>query len=85
MDKIALVSLQNRGEDMEGTVELGRRDVLLSNSGLYGIPDEQLHFPYLYESDNGSWYMTCREVPHLESTFGMRDKPPLQQPTSVSR
>ncbi len=70
MDKIALVSLQNRGEDMEGTVELVRRDVLLSNSGLYGIPDEQLHFPYLYESDNGNWYMTYREGPHFESTFG---------------
>ena len=32
---------------MEGTIELIGRDVLLSNSGLYGIPDEQLHFPFL--------------------------------------
>ena len=55
---------------MEGTIELIRRDVLLSNSGLYGIPDEQLHFPFLYESDNGNWYMTYREGPHLESRFG---------------
>ena len=35
---------------MEGTIELVRRDVLLSNPGVYGIPDEQLHFPFLYES-----------------------------------
>ena len=56
--------------NVEGTIELIRRDILLSNSGLYGIPDEQLHFPYLYESDNGNWYMTYREGPHFESTFG---------------
>ena len=43
---------------MEGTIELVRRDVLLSNPGLHGIPDEQLHYPFLYESDNGNWYMT---------------------------
>lgn len=56
---------------MEGTIELVRRDVLLSNSGLYGIPDEQLHFPSLYKSENGNWYMTYREGPHLESRFGV--------------
>ena len=61
---------QDKNNDMEGTIELVRRDVLLSNSGRYGIPDEQLHFPYLYESGNGSWYMTYREGPHFESTFG---------------
>ena len=53
----------------EGAIKLVRRDVLLSNPGRYGIPDEQLHFPFLYESDNGNWYMTYREGPHLES-FG---------------
>ncbi len=56
---------------IEGTIELVRRDVLLSNSGLYGIPDEQLHFPFLYKSKNGNWYMTYREGPHLESRFGV--------------
>ena len=54
----------------EGAIELVRRDVLLSNPGLYGIPDEQLHFPFLYEAANGNWYMTYREGPHLESRFG---------------
>ena len=54
----------------EEAIKLVRRDVLLSNSGAYGIPDEQLHFPFLYESDNGNWYMTYREGPHLESSFG---------------
>ena len=56
-----------RMSSMEGTIELVNRDVLLSNPGVYGIPDEQLHFPFLYESDNGNWYMTYREGPHLES------------------
>ena len=51
-------------------IKLARRDVLLSNPGVYGIPDEQLHFPFLYESENGNWYMTYREGPHLESRFG---------------
>ena len=70
MGKMPLASFQNRDEDMEGTIKLVRRDVLLSNPGLYGIPDEQLHFPFLYESDNGNWYMTYREGPHFESKFG---------------
>ena len=45
-------------------------DILLSNDGRYGLSDEQLHFPWLYESPNGTWYMTYREGPHLEATFG---------------
>ena len=27
-------------------------------------PVEQLHFPFLYESKDGTWYMTYREGPH---------------------
>ena len=56
--------------DIGGTIELVRQDVLLSNPGRYAIPDEQLHFPFLYESENGNWYMTYREGPHLEKRFG---------------
>jgi len=51
-------------------LEVVARDILLSNPGEFGIPDEQLHFPYLYESANGTWYMTYREGPHLEEKFG---------------
>ena len=70
VDKMGLVSFQNRDDNMEATIELVSRDVLLSNPGVYGIPDEQLHYPFLYESDNGNWYMTYREGPHFESKFG---------------
>ena len=55
---------------MRDALELVRRDVLLGNPGRYGIADEQLHFPYLYESARGHWYMTYREGPHLEKRFG---------------
>ena len=55
---------------MRDALELVRRDVLLCNPGRYGIADEQLHFPYLYESARGHWYMTYREGPHLEERFG---------------
>ena len=65
---------QNKGgsilDNACSRLELARRDVLLTNSGRYAIPDEQLHFPYLYESENGNWYMTYREGPHLEAKFG---------------
>ncbi len=61
---------QTQPNDARGRLELVRRNVLLSNPGTYGIPDEQLHFPYLYESNNGTWYMTYREGPHLEDKFG---------------
>ena len=56
--------------DIGGTIELVRRDVLLSNPGRHAIPDEQLHFPFLYESENGNWYMAYREEPHMEKRFG---------------
>ena len=62
---------------VEGTIELVRRDVLLSNPGLYGIPDEQLHFPFLYESDNGNWYMTYREGPTLRVKVRSRQSCPV--------
>ena len=52
------------------TPQLVRRDVLLHNPGSAGIPDEQLHFPFLFESDHGAWYLTYREGPHLERQFG---------------
>ena len=35
-----------------------RRDVILEHA------TEQLHFPFLYESRDGTWYMTYREGPH---------------------
>ena len=35
-----------------------RRDVILDH------PTEQLHFPFLYEAKDGTWYMTYREGPH---------------------
>lgn len=45
-----------------GTLELVERRVLMSNNG--DTPDDQLHFPWLYESSNGNWYMTHREGGH---------------------
>lgn len=51
------------------TIEALRSDILISNDGRHGLPDEQLHFPWLYESPNGTWYMTYREGPHL-ARFG---------------
>ena len=53
----------------KGALKLVKRDVLISNPGRYRIPDEQLHFPYLYESTGGVWYLTYREGPHFESRF----------------
>ena len=58
-------------KNKQGSIlEIVRRDVLLSTPGQYEISDEQLHFPYLYESENGTWYMTYREGPHMEEFFG---------------
>ena len=62
-----------------GKLEVVRRDTLLSNPGQYRIPDEQLHFPYLYESANGTWYLTYREGPHLEDKFGPGNRPQCVQ------
>ena len=56
-------------EEPGGSLELVKRDLLISNPGKYRIPDEQLHFPYLFESTNGIWYLTYREGPHLESLW----------------
>ena len=47
-----------------------RRDTLISNPGSAGAPEEQLHFPFLFEAESGIWYMTHREGPHLEDRFG---------------
>ena len=52
-----------------GRLQLSKRDVLISNPGIYGIPEEQLHFPWLYESTSGIWYLTYREGPHNEARF----------------
>ena len=46
-----------------GHLKVVRRVILLSNPGRYGVPDEQLHLPFLWESANGIWYMTYREGP----------------------
>ena len=51
----------------EGSLQIVQRDLLISNPGEYQIPDEQLHFPYLFESPNGIWYLTYREGPHYET------------------
>ena len=65
------LAAQGRGNEGDaGGLSIVRRDSLLSNPGRYGVPDEQLHYPYLYESAGGAWYMTYREGPHLESLFG---------------
>jgi len=45
-----------------GTLELVNRDVLISNQG--DSPADQLHFPWLYESSNGNWYLTYRKGRH---------------------
>ena len=54
-------------EEPEGSLQIVTRDLLISNPGKYGIPEEQLHFPYLFESTNGIWYLTYREGPHFET------------------
>ncbi|MAV38497.1 MAG: hypothetical protein CMJ59_23925 [Planctomycetaceae bacterium] len=56
-------------ETAQGRLRLVARDILISNPGTYGIPDEQLHYPWLYESTNGIWYLTYREGPHHEARF----------------
>ncbi len=58
------------GVEARVRLEVVRRDVLISNPGTYKIPDEQLHYPYLYESTNGRWYLTYREGPHREAQWG---------------
>ena len=58
------------GVEARGRLEVIRRDVLISNPGTYKIPDEQLHYPYLYESASGRGYMTYREGPHREARWG---------------
>jgi len=45
-----------------GRLELVERTVLISNNG--DTTADQLHFPWLYESSNGNWYMTYREGGH---------------------
>ncbi len=59
----------HRLEETGGRLEVAERDVLISNPGTHGIPDEQLHFPHLYESTNGNWYMMYCEGPHHEGLF----------------
>lgn len=58
-----------RLEESGGSLQTVKRDVLISNSGKYRIPDEQLHFPYLFESTNGIWYLTYREGAPIESLW----------------
>ncbi len=43
-------SQDSKPEEPGGSLHTVKRDVLISNPGKYRIPDEQLHFPYLYES-----------------------------------
>ena len=56
-------------EDSGGILRAVKRDVLISNRGKYKVPDEQLHFPWLFESPNGNWYLTYREGPHNEAQW----------------
>ena len=56
-------------EDSGGILRTVKRDVLISNRGKYKVPDEQLHFPWLFESPNGNWYLTYREGPHNEAQW----------------
>lgn len=51
-------------EDSSGVLRSIQRRVLISNPGKYRVPDEQIHFPWLFESPNGIWYLTYREGPH---------------------
>ena len=63
-------------ETAQGRLRLVARDILISNPGTYGIPDEQLHYPWLYESTNGIWYLTYREGPHHEAQKSISTKLP---------
>ncbi len=56
-------------EDSGGVLRAVKRDVLISNPGKYRVPDEQLHFPWLFESPNGVWYLTYREGPHNQAQW----------------
>lgn len=60
---------EKRLEDSGGVLRAIKRDVLISNPGKYNVPDEQLHFPWLFESPNGIWYLTYREGPHNEAQW----------------
>jgi hypothetical protein len=39
-------------------LKISKREVILTHT------TEQLHFPFLYEAKDGTWYMTYREGPH---------------------
>ncbi|MBO51530.1 MAG: hypothetical protein CMJ69_12190 [Planctomycetaceae bacterium] len=56
-------------EDAGGMLGVANRDILVSNPGKFRVPDEQLHFPWLFESPNGAWYLTYREGPHNEAQW----------------
>lgn len=44
---------------------------VISRAGIYSIddqvtfPNNQVHFPFMFESSDGNWYMTLREGPHV--------------------
>ena len=46
------------GHGERSELRVTRRDMILEHV------TEQLHFPFLYESGDGTWYMTYREGPH---------------------
>ena len=50
---------KNTGKpEQSAGLRVTRRDVIFQHV------TEQLHFPFLYESGDGTWYMTYREGPH---------------------
>ena len=45
-------------------LQVESRQHILSNDERTYSPHNQLHFPFLYEAADGTWYMTYREGPH---------------------
>jgi len=48
----------------EPAVKVISRDSIYSIDDRVTSPNNQVHFPFMFESSNGNWYMTLREGPH---------------------
>ena len=46
-------------------VEVVSRDAIYSIDDQVTSPNNQVHFPFMFESADGNWYMTLREGPHV--------------------
>ncbi|GAB5562385.1 MAG: hypothetical protein SynsKO_40320 [Synoicihabitans sp.] len=46
-------------------VEIVSRDAIYSIDDQVTSPNNQVHFPFMFEAADGKWYMTLREGPHV--------------------